>query len=498
MSRVASALTATLSLWLAGCANPPLPDEPARWLGQARYEQAPGNDVGTTPETATGADSGTHTNTSPRWWLDIGGAPLDHLVTLGLQRNPDVGVALTRVMEARAGATAQGSAQWPTVSLDGAAADKRSHLPDPVKQGLPDTRAWKGSLNVGWELDLFGRQRTATQAAEQDVLRSEAGVAGARLMLIHDICAQYVQHQGALSRLQTLDQLIGHQTAIAQAMAHREREGEEAVIQVSAALARLDELRAQRAPLDTLRVVTRARLMTLTAASASELDPWLQAPGNGDTHTKPPAPMPPGQPTQLLERRPDLMAARAAWQAEQARLASARTDLLPRFFFSLITGQQDLRLNGMNLPASHFRETALAFSLPLFNAGRVQAGIDMQDAAMQRAGLQYEQAARQALEEVESALANDRQSRVQTEHLAQALAAREQAATRGEHLLAEGQISRIDQLGLAQARLAAQLNHTDALERAWLARARLHLALGGGWDTPATHRLEARTQEPQP
>ena len=479
-----------ITLALAGCAQPERPDEAARWLGQARFEQAP-------PASAPATNPA-----SERWWLHVGGEPLDHLVTLGLQRNLDVGVAWTRVLEARAGAVAQGSAQWPTLSLEGAGVNQRSGLPDPVKQGRPDTRAWQASLNLGWELDLFGRNRMATQAAQQDVLRSEAGVAGARLMLIGDICSQYLLHQGALQRLRTMAQLIDHQSAIVRAVAHRVREGEATAIDLATAQARLDELQAQREPLHTLRVLTRARLLTLTAASPTELDPWLNAPGPQAQRRTPPDLMPPGQPPELLARRPDLIAARAAWQAEQARLAVARTDLLPRFFISLVTGRQDLRLNGMDLSPVSFHESALAFAMPLFTAGRVQAGIDMQDAALQRAALQYEQAARQALEDVESALADARQSRAQAEHLARALAAREQAAARGDRLLAEGQIGQIDRLALAQAQRAAELQHTDALERAWLARVRLHSALGGGWQSAPQHQIEtqmeARSTETQP
>lgn len=469
---------------LVGCATPQRPDETARWLEQARYEQAPASGLGA--------------HVQDRWWADVGGAPLEHLVHLGLQRSLDVGVALTRVQEARAGAVAQGSARWPTLSLEGAYVNQRSNLPQAVKQGRPDTRAWQGSLNLGWELDVFGRQRMATQAAGHDVLRSEAGVAGARLMLIGDISTQYVLHLGALKRQQALARLIDHQADIVRSVEHRAREGEASAIDVAAAQARLAELRARQEPLDTLRQVTRARLVTLTASSAGELDPWLNAPYARVDPGAPPALMPPGQPPELLSRRPDLIAARAAWQAEQARLAVARTDMLPRFFISLITGRQDLRLNGMDLSPASFQESALAFAMPLFTAGRVQAGIDLQDAALQRAALQYEQAARQALEDVESALADARQSRATAEHLGRALSAREQAAARGEHLLAEGQISQIDRLSLEQGRVAAELDHIDALERAWLARVRLHLALGGGWEAAPRHQLEARTTESQP
>lgn len=479
-------------LALAGCAQSPVDDRATRWLAQTSYT-APSPVAKPDAQMAEQTDEQTDA-----WWQSLGGDGLHQLVRWGLTRNLDIGIALTRVAEARAGATAQSSALWPTIGLEGGYVNKRSSLPDAVKQGRPDTRAWQGALNMGWELDLFGRNRMASDAADQDVLSSEAGVAGARLVLVSEIATQYVLHHGAQRRLSLMDELIASQEKVLSVVLRRASEGEEAVIQVAAARARLAELRAQRQSLDTLRAVTRARLLTLTLATPQELDTVLAIRPADSLHAAPPEAIPAGQPVALLMRRPDLMAARTTWLAEQKRLSTARTDMLPRIFFSLLTGSQDLRINGMDLAPASFRETALIFALPLFNAGRVQAGIDRQEAVLQRAGLQYEKAARQAVEDVESALADFNQSRVRAIEWMAATQAREQAAARGARLFDEGQIAATDRLALSQAHLATQLSQVDALERAWLARIQVHRALGGGWQAAPRHELEVVSQESRP
>ena len=476
----------SIAIAMTGCAHPPEKDRARQWLEDTSYTaSAPG---------AQGAIDAGH----DAWWESLGGDPLHQLVRMGLSRNLDIAIALTRVAEARAGATAQGSALWPALSMHGAYVNEQSGLPQPVKQGRPDTRVWQAALNLGWEVDVFGRNRMASDAATQDVLRSDAGVAGARLVLASEIATQYVLRQGAMARLQLMDQLIGAQSAVLRTVEHRASEGEASAIQAAAARAQLAELRAQRQPLLTLRDVTRARLLTLTVATPQEVDRLLAAAPHEPLHAVPPPSVPPGQPLALLERRPDLMAARTAWLAEQKRLSVARTDMLPRFFLSLLTGRQDLRLNGMDLSPASFQETALVFALPLFNAGRVQAGIERQEAVLQRAALQYEQAARRAVEDVESALSDFKHARARAADMAHVTDARQLAAHLGERLFDEGQIGAADRLALKLAQLAAQLNQTESTERAWLSRIQLHRAMGGGWQTAPSHDLEVVSQESRP
>ena len=468
---IAWGLTLGALAWLAGCSSPPSrPDAAQAWLADARFQD-------TLAPMAASHDT--------RWWQAVGSDGLNQLVALGLQHNLDVRIALTRVREARAGETAQGSLLWPTLSLQGALADQGSGLPAPVKQGRPDTRAAQLSLNLDWELDLLGRQQAQVSGAQQDLLASEAGVAGARLMLVADIVRQHQLHQGAVRRDTALRELIALQTATLRALQRRAQEGEESLLAIDFAQARLDEWQAQRRALDTLRVVTRARLLTLTGAPAQAVDATLNEPLS-PTQALPP-PVPTGQPIDLLARRPDILAARAQWRGEQARRHAAELDLLPRFFISLITGRQDLRIQGMDLAPVGFHNAVLAFAMPVFNAGRIRAGIERQDAVLERAELRYAQAVRQALEDVDSAMADLKHNTERAHDLQRVLQARERATARGAHLYAEGQVAVTEHLALKQAQMAATLAHIEATEAAWLSHIQLHRALGGGWQhTPSS------------
>jgi NodT family efflux transporter outer membrane factor (OMF) lipoprotein len=476
-----------LCLALAGCAQSPAFDGAGAWLNDVRYTAEPG-------EQSSASVLADPYASDARWWQAVGGESLSRLVDWALVRNHDVGIALTRVREARAGETAQSSALWPSVSLQGVRATERSSLPAPVKQGRPDTRAWQASLNLDWELDLFGRAQAASRGAREDALASEAGVAGARLMLIAEVTRQHLLHRGALQREQALAELVGTQEGIVKALRHRAAEGEESLVSVEGAQARLEELRAQQRSLATLRAVTRARLITLTDASPQEVDACLQGEADAPTWVALPPAVPTGQPVSLLARRPDLIAAQAGWRAEQARRDAAQADMLPRFFVSLVTGRQDLRINGMDLAPVGFHESLFAFAMPLFNAGRLRAGVERQDAVLQRAELRYAQAVRQALEDVEAAMSDAKQSAERERDQARAVASRERAAALGAHLFAEGQIAAPERLALQQAHLAARLAHIDAVEAAWLAHIQLHKALGGGWQQAPAHRIERVAQ----
>jgi len=114
-------------------------------------------------------------------------------------------MAVQRVRQARAGQTAVSSRLWPTVSLTGSASDERSGLPDQVKQGKPDTRAYRGALELGWELDVFGAARAGADAAELDALTAEEGVQTAQWLVSSEVARQYIVWQSARLRLSKLD-----------------------------------------------------------------------------------------------------------------------------------------------------------------------------------------------------------------------------------------------------------------------------------------------------
>lgn len=100
----------------------------------------------------------------------------------------------------------------------------------------------------------------------------------------------------------------------------------------------------------------------------------------------------PGQPVGLLQRRPDLRVAEHQLLAEAARLRESQADLWPKFFIAAVLGRKDLRLNGLDLSPVRYSNVALAFTAPLFNAGRLRAAVERQSARQRTATLQYERA----------------------------------------------------------------------------------------------------------
>ena len=246
-------------------------------------------------------------------------------------------------------------------------------------------------------------------------------------------------------------------------------------------MAEAENIAAQMPPLRTLVAVTEQRIALLvgapTVAQVPELAPgvpwaWASIPD-----------IAPGQPPELLRRRPDLLAAERQLEAEGYRLDEASANRWPKFFLGAVFGRQDLTLNALDLAPVRFSNVALAFTMPLFNAGRVQAGIDAQGARQRTAALQYEQAVLGALEDVENGLVALREERKRLQALTATTGARRAALKHAESLFREGQIDLLLLLDAQRGVLASELAQSDSQTQQAVG---CHPALQGiGW------RLEA-------
>jgi len=221
--------------------------------------------------------------------------------------------------------------------------------------------------------------------------------------------------------------------------------------------------------------------------------PWRQAPA-----ALPSVPgLMPGQTPELLNRRPDLRVAEQQLRAESARLRESQADLWPRFFLSAVLGQQDLRLNGLDLAPVAYRSVALLFTAPVFNAGRLRAAVQRQSARERATTLQYEKAVLNALQDVESSLVVLAQERQRCDSLATSLASRRLADRHAHSLAREGQIDRLQRLEVSKGLLSAELALTEAQTQRALAAVQLIKALGGGWNqTPAAPLAQSASTQP--
>jgi len=416
------------------------------------------------------------------WWAQLGTPALSRLVGMADVQGHEVRIAVERLRQARAGQTQTASRLWPSLGLSASASHERSGLPAAVKQGSPDTRAFRGALELGWEIDVFGAARAADDAAAEEAQAAAVGVQAARWLLRTELARLYFAWQGARLRLQTLERLLQTRIDTERLTASREAAGQASRFDLSRAAGETQALRAQLPPLRTQIRVSALQMAALAGLTPGQANALLEVDSPPGLPVA--AALPVGQPAELLLRRPDLQVAERRWRAEAARLRAADADLWPRLFLAAVLGQQDLRLNGLDLSPSRFSNAALAFQLPLFNAGRLRAAIEAQDARQREAALRYERAVLQALQEVESGLEALAQERQRARSVEGALQQRLAALRQAQALHREGQIDLLQLLDVQRAALAAEIDAIDTQEQLALNTVQLFKALGGGWRIP--------------
>ena len=414
------------------------------------------------------------------WWAAWGDSTLTGLVEEALGANQDIAIALQRVAQARAGADAQGSRLWPTVGIQASASRSESGVPEPVKQGMPDTRALRAGIDVAWEIDLAGGVRAARDAAQAERQAAAAGVTGARLLVASEVARQYFVLRSAEERLRIVLALADAQRQTAARVQSRLREGQASAFDHDRARAEADALDAQVPALRMLVGTTQTKLAVLLGRnpSARVLDAdnafaWPAARAIAA-----------GQPSELLRRRPDLLAAEARVGAEALRTAEARAQWWPKLFLSALVGREDLRLNALDLAPVHFSNVALAFAMPIFNAGRIDAGVRVQSARADEALLAWQKAVLVAVQEVEDSLLVRSQEAERSAALALTVEHRRRSLQRAESLQREGQIDLLVLLDVQRSVLASELALSESRLQQALADVQLYKALGGG-DAPA-------------
>jgi NodT family efflux transporter outer membrane factor (OMF) lipoprotein len=479
--RATRLLSLAASAVLSACSTPPV--------------QAPSPSV---PLAATFSNAGSAASAASAlddaWWDGFGDSTLTGLVREALSANQDVAMALQRVGQARAGAEAQASRLWPTVGVQASASRSQSGLPEAVKQELPDTRALRAGVDVAWEIDLAGGVRAARDAAQADAAGAAAGVAGARLLVASEVGRQYFVLRSAEEQLRIVQALANAQRQTAARVESRLREGQASAFDLDRARAEADALDAQVPALRTLLGATQTKLAVLLGRSPTakvvESDTAFAWPAGRAIAA--------GQPSELLRRRPDLVAAEARVGAEALRTAEARAQWWPKLFLSALVGREDLRLNLLDLAPVHFSNVALALAMPIFNAGRIDAGIRVQSARADEALLAWQKAVLVAVQEVEDSLLVRSQEAERNAALASTVEHRRRSLQRAESLQREGQIDLLVLLDVQRSVLASELALSDSRLQQALADVQLYKALGGGYAPAPTQRVGGGLPTTQP
>lgn len=456
-----------MAMVLGGCAAAPTAPPPATGLPSHWHA-------------ARGADPGDAAVAPDAWWDGFGDPVLSELVAEALAAAPDLRLARARVLEARAAAGIARADALPRIDA-GASSAIRADVVEAERQGRPSEQA--GFHQIGfdarWEIDLFGGLRARRDAAAADLAAAGFAYADARVTLAAEVGRHYIALRGAQRRLEVARSNLARQRDALGLLRSRVRAGLDAEVDGARAQSELQALQAALPPLRAESALAALRIAVLLGRPPAALAQRL-----GEAQPLPPVPaaIPAGVPSSLLDRRPDLRRARAEVLAANARVGMARADLFPRFFISGLLARSGERLDGVTLGPGLLYSLGPSVTLPIFNAGRLRANVEIQDARLAQAIAGYDRAVLRALEDVEAASTAFARERERHERLTEAVRSAALAERLARTLHGRGLADWFGVLDAQRVLYAREDALAASATALGLHAVALYKALGGGWD----------------
>lgn len=426
-------------------------------------------------------------------WRDYFTEPeLQALITKALANNRDLRAAMLRVEQARAAYGISRADRVPVVGLG--LESQRARVPGDLNLTRQPIIASQHQLGVGftsWEIDLWGRVRSMNEAALQTYLASQDGQRAATLLLVSQVADGWLSVRELDRRMHLAEQALATRAEARRRFARRVEVGSSSkldFVQVELlwqqASALVAQLRLQRSTqLNALGVLVGEPGLTL-APRAQPLSTLVAL--------RPPEP---GLPSQLLENRPDIVAAERALQAANARIGAARAMFFPRIALTTMAGTASADLDGLFASGSRAWTFAPSVSLPIFDGGRRQANLQLSEVQREQALNQYQQAVQSAFRDVADALAAGQS----LEEQLQTLRATENTLTERARLAGRryeaGAARYFEVLDAERDLLAAQQQLVQAEHALLTARLQLYAALGGGSRTLDPHASSPKKSE---
>ena len=415
-----------------------------------------------------------------KWFEVFKDQQLQDLIRTALVNNYDLGQAMERVQTARANLGITRSEQFPNVTASAEATTLRN--PNSGQFALPsganrDRTFGTVLLNLlSFEIDIWGRQRRATEAARADLLGAEETRKAVMTTVVGDVSAAYFNLLELDTELEIAQDTLATRKESLNLIRTRQQGGIATLLDVRQA-EQLVYAAAQTVPdIERLIEQTENRINLLLGK-----DPAPVTRGRSLTEQEQPPDAPAGLPSSLLERRPDIRAAEATLMAATANIGVAKAAYFPQISLTGFLGGQSSQLANLFSGPGGAWNFGPQVTLPIFNAGRVKSGVRFTEAQQRLALTQYQQSIKTAFREVSDALVEFRkvkEIRAQQESLVTTLQDRSRLA----YLRYQGGVdTQLNALDADRDLFAAELNLAQTRRNELLALVQLYKALGGGW-----------------
>ncbi|WP_394130226.1 efflux transporter outer membrane subunit [Shewanella maritima] len=474
-------LTLAIALLLAGCSvTPDYEVEQTIGMDQIYLNQA---------DTVTSSEENTD-----HWWKGFNDPQLNQLIEQVQQQNLTISIAAQRIQAAKAYEQAVSSFNIPTISLGAGGFSYGISEKDPLLGGIVsgidnplngqtidlvdrDQYGFMVGANISWEMDIFGKLDALSQAASIRLEQAEIMQQGMVTLITTDLIHNYIQYRGAQERLNIAKQNIDEQHQTLDMVKSLVNSGYGSDLDLAKAKAALAGVRASQTVFETAEKVHLYRIATLLGQHPSSLEGKFEDAPLPTVTGK----IPVGLPSDLLKRRTDIAFAEREMAAVNQELGASIAAKYPSFYITASPATLAKNADDLFSSGSSSWLGVAGVTWNVFDGGRSDAMVELQESRFKQAGLRYQQTVNDAFNEVETTLMTYGNSMMFHEQLAEAAEQSQMAVTKAKSLYQAGLIDYLQVLDaqrqdnqVKDAMVLAKLNVANNLLL-------VNKSLGGDW-----------------
>jgi multidrug efflux system outer membrane protein len=429
------------------------------------------------------------------WWKAFENKELSSLIQQALRQNHDVKRAIARVLEGRASVMSAAAGLYPQMNLSSSYSNiaisentlaglrlATQQQPGPQVFATPGTSfdLWNSALDLRWEMDFWGRIRRGREAAAADAQAIEQDARAVALTLVSDVGQSYFRIRELDEQLDIAKRTLAVRQEYLEIIRKRASAGLASELDVKRTEVLVAEAGGLIPDLARIRTVESHRLEVLIGMSPGSLD--LDSKPLHTVIVQPNIPV--GLPSQLLERRPDILQAEATLVASNARIGQARAYFFPTLSITGQGGLQSVEFSNWFTGGSSNYSIGPSIILPIFQGGTNLARLDSAESRHVQMLENYQQTILQAFREVADLLTSLRARAEQLARQREQLSAAQEAMRLAGVRYRKGLVTYLDVLDAQRTALTAE-SQLVITERTRLTdMVGLFKALGGGWTSP--------------
>jgi NodT family efflux transporter outer membrane factor (OMF) lipoprotein len=424
-----------------------------------------------------------------QWWRSFRDPQLVSLVGRAIAGNPDIGIALARLQQARAQELVATGAALPTGELAAGAGfgtgtdNTRGRVPDSLHSAANTTGFTHideaGGFVTAWELDIFGKLRREIEASHLDALAAAKARDAVLVSVVADVARAYIELRGFQEEIAVTRRNVETARHSLQVVQSRFSQGLTNELDVTMAQRQLATFEATLGPLTSQLQSSRYLIAILLGEYPETLAGELRTDGPAPRF---PARIPIGLPVSLLQRRADIQQTEFELGAATARMDSAVADLFPRVAVTSAVGGQGGPRAATGTPITFIGGIGPALYWPVLDFGTLDARIEVADYRAREALLRYKANVLGAVQDVDQAISRYNAEQNRLAGLSRARGAALQAFKLSSERYDRGLTDYINVLDAAREQFALEAQYVISRRTAGVQLVALYKALGGGWE----------------